>query len=331
MSRRIASLLSALLLSSCIFGPDTTKPSPTPTESATPTRPPRLELSTYEYALQTRGKIRVAIRDDAPPLSRRTASGSYDGLEPDVAREIAKAIFGTLDDPDTHIEWITLGPAPAPPSATPVPTGPPAPTPSTTPAPTPDVSGRTRALAALTGGQADIAFAGLVANDDNKKVIDLSDPYLHTGQRLMVKTTNDQIKEISDVASGDQTVCAIKGSVWVQGLKKITNDRAKILELDTQEFCMQALASGAADAYTSDELVLFGLVFKDPSLKVVGNRMTDDLLGIGIKKSVSADRQGFRDFINTALLKIVADRTWAKLYEKYLTPIAGDKKQLPTD
>jgi len=77
--------------------------------------------------------------------------------------------------------------------------------------------------------------------------------------------------------------------------------------------------------------VLFGLVLKDPSLKVVGNRMTDDLLGIGIKKSVSADRQGFRDFINTALLKIVADRTWAKLYEKYLTPIAGDKKQLPTD
>jgi glutamate transport system substrate-binding protein len=328
----LASLLCGLLLSSCIFGPpDTTKPTPTPTESPTPTRPPRLELSTYQYALQTKGKIRVAIRDAAPPMSMRTPNGSYEGFEADLAREIAKAIWGAIDDPDTHIEWIALAsaPAPLPPSA--APTGPPTPTASTSPAPTPDVSVRSNAIAALTAGRADIAFAGLVANDETKKLIDLSDPYLHTGQRLLVKRTNDQIKEISDVASGDQTVCAIKGSVWEQGLRKITNDRAKILELDTQEFCLQALANGAADAYTSDELVLFDLVAKDPSLKVVGNRMTDDLLGIGMKKSVSADRQGFRDFANTALLKIVADRTWARLYEKYVTPISGDKKQLPTD
>jgi ABC-type amino acid transport substrate-binding protein len=297
LARIVTPLLCAALLSSCITGPDTVKPSPSPTASSGPTRP-RLELSTYAYTLQTKGKIRVGIRDAGPPMSRK-ASGTYDGFEADLAREIAKAIWGTNDDADTHIEWVSVD--------------------------------TTTRVSALTSNQADIALAALVIGDDSTKAIDLTDPYLRTGQRLLVKKTNDQIKELVDVVAGDQTVCAIKGSVWEQNLKRATNERAKILALDTMEFCLQALASGAADALTADELTLFGVVFKDPSLKVVGKAFTDDRLGIGIKKNVSADRQGFREFLNTVLLHIVADRTWARLYEKHLTSFTGVKNELPTD
>ncbi len=307
---RVAPLICAALLSSCVTGPDVVRPSPSPTASPGPTRP-RLELSTYQYALQTKGKIRVAIRDATAPMSTRGANGTYDGFEADIAREIAKAIWGTFDDPDTHIDWVPLLPTP--------PFGHPGPDP------------RTSAIAALTGGQADIAFAGLVIGDDSTKAIDVTDPYLRTGQRLLVKKTNDQIKELADVLAGDETVCAIKGSPAEQNLKRVTNERAKILALDTLEFCLQALASGAADAVTSDELTLFGVVFKDQSVKVVGKAFTDDRLGIGLKKNVSADRQDFREFLNTVLLHIVADRTWAKLYETHLTPFTGLKNQLPTD
>ncbi len=298
LTRAAVPLLTAALFSSCIFGPDTTKPSPSPTVSAGPTRP-KLELSTYQYALQTKDKIRVGIRDIGPPMSTRRADGKYDGFEADLAREIAKAIWGASDDPDTHIEWISV-----------------------------DASTR---MTALTSDQSDITIAGLTITDDTAKVVDLSDTYLKTGQRFLVKKTNDQIKEVIDVASGEQTVCAIKGSVWDQNLRRVTNDRAKILALETLEFCVQALTSGAADAITSDELVLLGLAFKDPNTKVVAKPFTDDRLAIGIKKNADAERQGFRDFVNVVLLRLVADRTWAKLYEKDVTPLSGDKKQLPTD
>ena len=298
LARIVAPLISAAVLSSCLTGPDSVKPSPSPTAPPGPTRP-RLELSTYQYALQTKGKIRVGIRNAGPPMSTRNASGTYDGFEADLAREIAKAIWGTFEDPDTHIAWISVD--------------------------------TTTRVSALTSDQVDITFAALVIGDDSTKAIDLTDPYLRTGQRLLVKKTNDQIKELADVVAGDETVCAIKGSVWEQNLKRVTNERAKILALDTLEFCLQALASGAADAVTSDELVLFGIVFRDPNLKVVGKTFTDDRLGIGLKKNVSADRQGFREFVNTVLLHIVADRTWARLYEKHLTPFTGLKNQLPTD
>ncbi len=304
LARIVTALCASLVLSSCVFGPDTTQSTPTPTPNptttaaASPTRP-RLELSTYQYALQIRNKIRVGVRDNAAPLSMRGTSGTYTGFEPDIAREIAKAIWGTIDDPNSHIEWVS-------------------------------VDNATR-LSALTSNQADIVVAGLLINDANKKLVDVTDGYYKDGQRLLVMKTNDQIKELVDVAAGDQTVTVLKGSVWEENIRRVTNERAKVFALDTLEFCMQALASGAADALTQDEATLIGLVFKDANVKIVGKQFTDEQMGIGVKQNVSADRQGFREFVSNALLKIVADRTWAKLYETYITPVTGEKKQLPTD
>ncbi len=243
--------------------------------------------------------MRVGVRDNAAPMSARVSGGKYDGFEPDIAREIARAIWGPNEDPDAHIEWVPV-----------------------------DDSTR---VSALTSSQADITIAALTIEDDARKLIDLTDTYLRTGQRLLVKKSNEQIKEIVDVTSGDQTVCAVKTSQAELDLRRVTNDRAKVLPLDTLDFCVQALQSGAADAFTHDELVLVGVAAKDPSLKIVGKPFTEKLLGIGIKKNVSADRQGFREFVNTALLTIVANRTWAKIFEKHLTPITGDRRQLPTD
>jgi polar amino acid transport system substrate-binding protein len=300
MIRIVTALCAALLLSSCIFGPDTTQstPTPTPAVSASPTRP-RLELSTYQYALQTRNKIRVGVRDNAAPYSTRATNGQYTGFEPDMAREIAKAIWGTIDDPNTHIEWVLIN--------------------------------ESTRISALTSNQADIVVAGLLINDANRTLIDLSDPLYRDGQRLLVMKTNDQIKEIVDVAAGDQTVTVVKDSVWEKNILRVTNERAKVLSLSTLDFCMQALSSGAADALTADEATLVVLALKDPTVKIVGKGFTEDQAGIGLKQNVSADRQGFREFVNNALLKIVADRTWARLYEMHITPVTGEKKQLPSD
>lgn len=294
VARAATFVLLVLLGASCL--PEPTRPSPSPSPSPTAARP-RFELSTYMYALQVKGKVRVAIRDGAGALSTRTQA-RYDGFEADLAREIAKAIWGTNDDPDTHIEWVPVDDA-------------------------------TRA-SALTGGQADVAIAGIAITDQTSGQLDLSDPYLLTGQRLLVKRDNDQIKELSDVASGEQTVCAVRNSVWRNELARVTNNGAKILELDTLEFCTQALASGAADAVTHDELVLFGLAAKDPGLKVVAKRFAEKGLGLAVKKNANGDRQGFVPFLSGVLAKIVADRTWAKLYEKYLQPLTGETRQAPT-
>ena len=54
-------------------------------------------------------------------------------------------------------------------------------------------------------------------------------------------------------------------------------------------------------------------------------------VAVGMKKSAAGDRTGFVEFVNGALLKIVADRTWSRLYAKYIGAVTGETKQIPTD
>jgi hypothetical protein len=46
-------------------------------------------------------------------------------------------------------------------------------------------------------------------------------------------------------------------------------------------------------------------------------------------KKDTGDRVAFVPFLNTWLAQIIKDLTWAKLYEKHITPVSNDKKQSP--
>jgi ABC-type amino acid transport substrate-binding protein len=247
------------------------------------------------YALQTKAKIRVGTQEDNPPFSvKNPVTNKWEGFDVDIAREVAKAIFGPQDDPDKVIEWVPVT------SATRIPS--------------------------LTDNKADVIIKTFTINEDRKKQIDFSDVYFITGQRILVKKSNDAIKEASDL--GGKTVCAQKGSTSEQNIAK-ANPQAKPLLLDSYPACLLALQQGTADAVSTDETILFGLVKQDPNTKIVGKPFSDEPYGIGVKKNTSGDRNGFVAFLNTWLATAIKDGTWAKLYEKHITPVSGDKKQSP--
>ena len=263
--------------------------------SATAAAKPKFELSHYTYSLQTKGKIRVGTQEDNPPFSvKNPATGKWEGFDVDVAREIAKAIWGTGEDPDTHIDWVAVT------SATRIPS--------------------------LTDNKADVIIKTFTINEDRKKQIDFSDVYFSTGQRILVKKTNTAIKEVADLAN--KTVCSQKGSTSEVNLTKATDGKAKLLLLDSYPACLLALQQGQADAVSTDETILFGLVKQDPTTMIVGKYFSEEPYGIGVKKD-TGDRVAFVSFLNTWLAAAIKDGTWAKLYEKHLTPVSGDKKQAP--
>ena len=60
----------------------------------------------------------------------------------------------------------------------------------------------------------------------------------------------------------------------------------------------------------------------------------DDALGapqyaIGAKKNAGGDRIGFAAFLSDWLAGAIRDGTWARLYEKDITPLSGDRKTSP--
>jgi ABC-type amino acid transport substrate-binding protein len=290
---RLATLaVIALALSAC-FPESSPAPSATPSPTATLARP-HFELATYMYELQTKRKIRIGALDNAAPLSSRDASGRYSGFEPDLGRELAKAIFGPRRDIDTMIEWVSVD------SST--------------------------AVAALTSQQADVVIARLPITEEHATVIDLSDTYLVTGERILVLLSNDEIKDLADLDT--KTVCVQSGS-GVDEHVMDANESARTLALDTYASCVGALRQGQVDAIGADELTLWGLARQEPNTKIVGHPVLEQRYGLGIWNNTSHRRQGFLPFLNTWLAGVIRDGTWGRLYAQHITPLSKETKTNP--
>jgi ABC-type amino acid transport substrate-binding protein len=267
-------------------------PTATPTPAATAARP-RFELATYMYALQTKGKIRIGALDNAAPFSTRDASGRYSGFEPDLGRELAKAIFGPRQDIDAVIEWVSVDPS--------------------------------TAVAALTSLQADVVIARLPITDDRAAVVDLTDTYFITGERILVSASNDEIKDLADLDT--KTVCVQSGS-GVDAHVDDANGAARTLALDTYSSCLGALQHGQVDAIAADEVTLWRLMAQDPKTKIVGHAILEQRYAIGTKKNAS-DRQGFLPFLNTWLGLVIRDGTWGRLYAQDIAPLSKETRTSP--
>src|SRR5437867_4721124 len=206
--------------------------SPTATSSR-----PRFELASYMYSMQTKAKLRIGTQEDNPPFSVKVpATGKWEGFDADIGRELAKGIFGPQDDIDKVIEWV------------------------------PDTSATH--IPSLTDNKADVIIKNFTINEDRKKQIDFTDVYFKTGQRILVKKDNTAIKEAADLAG--KTVCAQRGSTSEQNISTATSNAARLLLLDSYPACLLALQQGQADAVSTDETILFGLVKQDANTKIVG-------------------------------------------------------------
>jgi ABC-type amino acid transport substrate-binding protein len=284
--------LAAIVVALAACFPESSPPTATPTAGQTAARP-RFELASYMYALQTKGKIRIGALDNAAPFSSRDAGGRYAGFEPDLGRELARAIFGPRQNMDTVIEWVPVD--------------------------------RSTAVSALTSLQADVVIARLPLAEERATVIDQSDTYFITGERILIRTTNDEIKDLADLDT--KTVCVQSGS-GVDAHVVSANDSARTLALDSYSACVGALQQGQVDAIGADELTLWGLLGLDPNTKVVGHALLEERYGIGTKKNAS-DRQGFLPFLNTWLAGVIRDGTWGRLYAQHVAPLSKEMKTSP--
>ncbi len=113
----------------------------------------------------------------------------------------------------------------------------------------------------LQNGTVDVVVATYTINDKRKAIVDFAGPYYVTGQSLMVKKDNSDINGKDDLAG--KTVCSVEGSTPADRIKTEA-PQAKIILFDTYGKCAEAVTNGQADAVTTDEAILLGLVSKIP-------------------------------------------------------------------
>lgn len=197
--------------------------------------------------IKARGKLVAGVKYDLNLFGLKDpATGKVEGFDIDIAKAIAKKIFG--DESKLELK---------------------------------EVTSKTR-IPMLKNGEIDMIIATMTITEDRKKEIDFSDVYFTAGQSLLVRK-DSKINGIKDL-NKDTKVLTAKGSTSTKNIREKAPD-AQVLEFENYAEAFTALKAGQGDALTTDNALLYGMAKQDPNFRVVSETFTEEPYGIGIRKN----------------------------------------------
>ncbi len=226
--------------------------------------------------IRGRGRLIVGLDIGSNLFSfRDPITGEITGFDVDVAGEIARDIFGT----PSQVEYRILSSADR--------------------------------IAGLRNNQVDVVVKTMTITCERKKLVNFSTVYFNANQRILAPR-DSTISEPSDLSG--KRVCVAKGTTSMQRIQEITPPPI-IVGVVAWADCLVALQQRQADAVSTDDSILAGLVAQDPYLHIVGPSLNQEPYGIGINH----ENTGLVRFVNGTLERIRRDGTWNTLYRKWLT------------
>jgi glutamate transport system substrate-binding protein len=173
----------------------------------------------------------------------------------------------------------------------------------------------------LEDGTSDLILSTMTINGERVKEIDFSEPYFIARGRILVKGDSD-IKGVDDLAG--KKVCTALGSTYEATLKKQA-PKADLRLVDTYSECLELIQNGAVDAVSTDDVILTGMIIQDDSLKLVGDELTQEPYGAGIKKGNS----DLKTAVDGTFEKYKQDGRWKKTYDKWIGQYTKQTQEPP--
>jgi glutamate transport system substrate-binding protein len=177
----------------------------------------------------------------------------------------------------------------------------------------------------LENHSVDTVIATYTITPKRANLISFAGPYFEDGQAILVRKNQKGISSPKDLDG--KTVVTETNSTAAADIKKFAPN-VKVLLLDTNDQCLQALEQGRADAYVLDQSIVGGDALQNgDKVKVVGSTFTKEPYGIGVAK----DDPEFKKFVNDWLQQIFADGSWAALWKATIgAAIGGTPPKPPT-
>jgi ABC-type amino acid transport substrate-binding protein len=166
-----------------------------------------------------------------------------------------------------------------------------------------------------------VILSTMTINAERVEQIEFSDPYYIARGRVLVKKDSD-IKGVQDLAG--KKVCTALGSTYEANIKKQA-PRARLNLVDSYSECLELIQNGAVDAVSTDDVILTGMIIQDDSLQLVGEQLTQEPYGAGIKKG----EREVVDFVNETFREVKRDGRWKSLYERWVGRYTGQKQEPP--
>ena len=232
-------------------------------------RPGHMPPGTLMAQIQRRGSLRVGVDQNSlglgyfDPVTQRMR-----GFDVEVARSVARAIFGGRGDIDDHIRFTALS--------------------------------TQQRDAAIPFNNVDVVASAYTITCARKRRMIFSSVYHRAHTRLLVPVGSN-IKRFSDLVG--QRVCVTKSSTTEKELKR-TGVIPYPVELRSD--CLVALQERAVAAVRSDDAILLGFCRQDPQTKIVAPFEDKYVQRYGL--AMDPDHKEFVRFVNAVLKRVDLDR-----------------------
>ncbi len=228
----------------------------------------------YDQIIQ-RDYIIVGIKTDSPPFGYiNHETGEEEGFDIDIAKEIAKEILGS----EQKIQYVSVTP-------------------------------NTR-IEAITSGTVDMVVATMSITPQRQYLIDFSKPYYIAGQTALVPK-NSNIYTFADLK--DKTTLIVLGSNSEKNIRNII-PTAKIIGYKNYDEAFNALKENKADALSSDDSILAGLIINNDDFRILKNRISREYYAVGIKKD---DDYRLKDNIDVVITRLHNNGKIKELKQKW--------------
>jgi glutamate/aspartate transport system substrate-binding protein len=239
------------------------------------------QISTLDQIEQT-GTIRIGYRESEPPMSFLDKNGKPAGYSVDLCARIVTGVKAQLKKPDIAVEYVAV-----------------------------DSANR---FAALSGNKIDILCGATTKTLSRGELVDFTQLTFVTGASLLSLASNP-IDNVS--ALQGKKVAVVKNTTTIVALKnslKNTLTEAEVVAVGSAAEGVKALQEGKVDAFSSDQVVLIGLILTsgEPKSFAVANQL------FSFEPFALAVRRNDADF------RLEADRVLSHLNRsKQIGPIYG--------
>jgi glutamate transport system substrate-binding protein len=173
----------------------------------------------------------------------------------------------------------------------------------------------------LQQGEVDLILSTMTINQERDLEIEFSEPYYIAHGRILVPGDSD-IQGIEDLAG--KRVCTALGSTYEETIREQAPE-ADLRLVDTYSECLELLQNGAVDAESTDDVILTGQIIQDDTLKMVGDELTTEPYGAGIKEG---DKE-FQKFVSDTFTAAEEDGRWEELYQEWVGQYIDQEAQPP--
>jgi len=237
--------------------------------------------------IKERGSINMGHRESSVPFSYIGKDGKPQGYSVDLCMKFIDAVKAELEMPDLKINLVP-------------------------------VTSQTR-IALMANGTIDLECGSTTNNLTRQKQVDYLSTTFITGTKIASKKDSG-ITEIEDLEG--KTVALSLGTTNEKAIKRVAKANGinlKTLMVKDHPQGWLAVESGRADAYASDDVLLYGLISKSKNpdqFQVTGRFLSFDPYGIMVPQNDSL----YRRIGTVTLADLMRSGEAKKIYDKWFNP-----------